>query len=232
MWSVKQDGLSPIRDRGVMNNSHDKAGDSKDIPNFELVEQIDLMIRARYPLLYMVAVEEEPLEEVLFKVAALSQPPRQVLYWDIVRGWSDNGADKGSVMAPLARIGKTDAQKSVIFVLRDLHPYVKNLTTERSAPIVRELRNLARELKRSRKSIILTSHTLEVPEELKEEATVVDFPLPDVPQINYLVETVGGTGKAEISRFSARAVGKSLSGIESNPDSASFGESFGSETAG
>ena len=73
-------GLLPIRNRGVITNSHDKAGDSKDIPNFELVEQIDLMIRARYPLLYMVAVEEEPLEEVLFKVAALSQPPRQVLY--------------------------------------------------------------------------------------------------------------------------------------------------------
>ena len=142
-----------------MNNSHDKAGESKGIPNSELAEQIDLMIRARYPLLYMVAVEEEPLEEVLFKVAALSQPARQVLYWDVVRGWSDNGADKGSVMPALARIGKTDAQKSVMFVLRDLHPYIKNLTTEKRAPIVRELRNLARELKRRRQSIILTSHT-------------------------------------------------------------------------
>ena len=48
-----------------MNNSHDQAGESKKVPNFEHVEQIDLMIRARYPLLYMVAVEEEPLEEVL-----------------------------------------------------------------------------------------------------------------------------------------------------------------------
>ena len=196
-----------------MNNSHDKAGESKEIPNFELVEQIDLMIRARYPLLYMVAVEEEPLEEVLYKVAALSQPARQVLYWDVVRGWSDNGADKGSVMPALARIGKTDAQKSVMFVLRDLHPYIKNLTTEKSAPIVRELRNLARELKRSRQSIILTSHTCEIPEELKEEVTVVDFPLPDVPQINYLVEQLVVPEKLKLEGLAREQLVKACQGL-------------------
>ncbi|MEH2246996.1 hypothetical protein [Nostoc sp.] len=43
-----------------------------------------------------------------------------------------------------------------MFVLRDLHPFVKNPTTEKNAPIVRELRNLTQELKRSRKIIITT----------------------------------------------------------------------------
>lgn len=197
-----------------MANSHEiKAGESKEIPYVELVEQIDLMIRARYPLIYALAVEEEPLEEVLFKVASLSQPARQVLFWDVVRGWSDNGADKGSVMAALARIGKTDAQKSVMFVLRDLHPYIKNPTTEKSAPIVRELRNLARELKRSRKSIIITSHTLEVPAELKEEVTVVDFPLPDVEQINYLVEQLVVPEKLKLEGLAREQLVKACQGL-------------------
>lgn len=131
-----------------------------------LVEQLDLMIRARYPLLYVISVEEEPVEEVLQQVASRSVPKRQVLFWDIVRGWSDNGADKGSVMAALGRIGKADVQIPAMFVLRDLHPFVKNPTTEKNAPIVRELRNLTRELKRSRKTIVTTSHTLELPDEL------------------------------------------------------------------
>jgi len=39
-----------------MNNSHNKTVESKGVPNFELVEQIDLMIRARYPLLYRMAL--------------------------------------------------------------------------------------------------------------------------------------------------------------------------------
>ncbi|OYD91033.1 hypothetical protein CDG77_16670, partial [Nostoc sp. 'Peltigera membranacea cyanobiont' 213] len=51
-----------------------------------LVEQLDLMIRARYPLLYVISVEEEPVEEVLQQVALRSVPKRQLLFWDIVRG--------------------------------------------------------------------------------------------------------------------------------------------------
>ncbi|MGC1245801.1 MAG: AAA family ATPase, partial [Spirulinaceae cyanobacterium] len=62
-------------------------------PHQALVEEIDLMIRARYPLIYIVAVEEEPVEEVLDAVAAQSQPSRKLLLWDLVRGWSDNGSD-------------------------------------------------------------------------------------------------------------------------------------------
>ena len=38
-----------------------------------LIEQLDLTIRARIPLLYIVAVEEEPVEEVLRQVALRSQ---------------------------------------------------------------------------------------------------------------------------------------------------------------
>ena len=100
-----------------------------------LIEQLDLTTRARIPLLYIVAVEEEPVEEVLRQVASRSQPPRQLLFWDIVRGWSDNGADKGSVMAALGRIAKTDSQVAAMFVLRDLHPFLKT-------PIRRKTRRL------------------------------------------------------------------------------------------
>lgn len=90
------------------------------------MEQLDLMLRARYPLLYLVAVEEEPVEELLLEVALISVPERKLLLWDIVRGWDDNSADKGSVMAALNRITKTSAQENTIFVLRDLHFILKN----------------------------------------------------------------------------------------------------------
>ena len=72
-----------------MNSSDQISGNEK--PYCSLVEQLDLTIRARIPLLYMIAVEEEPLEEVLQQVALRSQPQRQLLFWDSVRGWSDNG---------------------------------------------------------------------------------------------------------------------------------------------
>ena len=107
------------------------------IPHRELIEELDLMLRARYPLLYIVAVEEEPVEAVLRQVAAKVQPNRSVLLWDLVRGWSDNGAAKGSVMAALDRIVKAPAGEDAIFVLCDLHPLLKNASSDKNAPVVR-----------------------------------------------------------------------------------------------
>ncbi|MEG4292537.1 AAA family ATPase [Microcoleus sp. C2C3] len=162
----------------------------KNNPFEALVKRLDLMIRARYSLLYIVGAEEEPIEAVIAQVALQVTPARRVLRWDLVRGWEDNGSGKGSVMAALDRIGKTAVEEYTIFVLRDLHPVLKYPYTEKNAPVVRELRNLTRELKRSKKTIILTSVALELPEELKEEVTVIDFPLPNVPEIDSLISHV------------------------------------------
>ncbi|MEG4307616.1 AAA family ATPase [Microcoleus sp. D3_18a_C4] len=155
-----------------------------------LVKRLDLMIRARYSLLYIVGAEEEPVEAVIAQVALQVTPARRVLFWDLVRGWEDNGSGKGSVMAALDRVSKTAVEEYTIFVLRDLHPVLKYPYTEKNAAVVRELRNLTRELKRSKKTIVLTSHTLELPEELKEEVTVIDFPLPNVQEIDSLISHV------------------------------------------
>jgi ATP-dependent 26S proteasome regulatory subunit len=148
------------------------------------------MIRAHYSLLYIVGAEEEPVEAVIAQVALEVTPARRVLFWDIVRGWEDNGSGKGSVMAALDRIGKTAVEEYTIFVLRDLHPILKYPYTEKNVPVIRELRNLTRELKRSKKTIVLTSHALELPEELKEEVTVIDFPLPNIQEIDRLISQV------------------------------------------
>lgn len=65
----------------------------------------------------MVAVEEEPVEEVLRQLVSESQNQRRLLFWDIVSGWSDNGSDKGSPMPALARIGNSNDQEQTIFVI-------------------------------------------------------------------------------------------------------------------
>lgn len=177
------------------------------------VQQLDLMLRARYPLLYLVAVEEEPVEEVLLEVAMLAHPERKLLLWDIVRGWDDNGADKGSVMGALNRIAKTSAQESAIFVLRDLHFILKNPGSDRNAPVIRELKNLTRELKRSRKTLVLTSHTLEIPAELSEEATVIDFPLPNVEEIDYLLGLLVVSDKLKLTGLAKEQLIKACQGL-------------------
>jgi SpoVK/Ycf46/Vps4 family AAA+-type ATPase len=182
-------------------------------PYQKLVEQLDLLIRAHYPLLYLVSIEEEPVEEVLRQVAEQAQPNRQLLIWDMVRGWDDGGADRGSIMGALNRIGKASAEEPILFVLRDLHPLFKNANSEKNAPVVREIKNLARELKRSRKTIVLLSHSLELPAELMEEVTVIDFPLPSIQAIHHLISQLVVPEKLKVTGLAKEQLIKACQGL-------------------
>jgi SpoVK/Ycf46/Vps4 family AAA+-type ATPase len=178
-----------------------------------IVEQLDLMLRARYPLIYIVGAEEEPIEAVLTQAAARSTPQREVYLWDIARGWADNGSDKGSAIAALGRIAKAASEKPTIYVLKDLHPVLKAPLQPGHVPIIRELKTLARELKRSRKTLILTSYALAVPPEIIEEMTVIDFPLPDADEINTLLSLLVVPENLKLSQFSREQLVKACQGL-------------------
>jgi len=182
-------------------------------PHQALIDQLDLMIRAHYPILYLVAVEEAPVEDILRQVAAKTQPDRAVLLWDIVRGWTDNGTDKGSVMGALGRIAKAAKHDAVIFVLRDLHPFLKQPNSKDSVPIVRELKNLAHELKRSRNTIVLLSHTLELPVELTEAVTVINVPLPNAIEIDALISQLVMPDKLHLTELAREQLVKACQGL-------------------
>lgn len=156
--------------------------------------------------------EEEPIETVSLQASARSTPQRELYHWDLVRGWSDNGADKGSVIAALNRIAKASGEKPAIFVLRDLHPILKAPLQASHVPIIREIKTLARELKRSRKTLVLTSYSLDVPPEFIEEMTVIDFPLPDVGEINYLISQLVVPEKLKLSPLSREQLVKACQG--------------------
>ena len=182
-----------------------------------LIEQFDLLLRAKYPLIYVVTAEEEPVEDILTEVALQSSPSRRILFWDIARGWSDNNADKGSVMAALSRIAQRDkATKdgdNVLYVLRDLHPILKYPHHDRHIPIIRELKNLARDLKLDRRTIALTSHVLEIPPELTEEITAIDFPLPAIAEIEYLIKQKISSNKLNLSNLAWEKLVKACQGL-------------------
>nr|WP_308455512.1 AAA family ATPase [Pseudanabaena sp. BC1403] len=182
-----------------------------------LIEQFDLLLRAKYPLIYIVTAEEEPVEDILIEVVLQSSPSRRILFWDIARGWSDNNTDKGSVMAALSRIAQRDkASKdddNVLYVLRDLHPILKYPHHDRHIPIIRELKNLARDLKLDRRTIALTSHVLEIPPELTEEITAIDFPLPAIAEIEYLIKQKISSNKLNLSNLAWEQLVKACQGL-------------------
>ncbi|MFB2970415.1 AAA family ATPase [Aerosakkonema sp. BLCC-F183] len=161
----------------------------------EIKSEIELMLAARFPLLYVVAAEEETVEEEFLTIA--QNRKAQIYFYDFARGWSDKeGADKGNPMNALLRIAKSPKDQPTIFVMKDLGcliaPGGNGQITAGQLPLVREIKNLAREMARDRRCLVILSDQLRLPAELREETTVVDFELPSIEEISELVDRLVG----------------------------------------
>lgn len=158
-------------------------------------EEFKLLLRARYPLIYIPTYEEERLETAI-REEAKNQGDRPVYIWDFVDGYHGNLNDQNfgrrNPLQALEFVEKVHASAAGVFVLRDYHRFLDDVA------ISRKLRNLSRLLKSQPKNIILLSPIIAIPDDLTEILTVVEFPLPNSEEI-----------KAEVERLSS-ATGNSL----------------------
>lgn len=150
-------------------------------------EEFELLLRARYPLIYIPTQEEERVEGAIAQ-SGKQQGNRAIYTWDFVDGYHGNPNDEGfgkrNPLQALEFIEKLPPGAPAIFVLRDFHRFLEDVS------VARKLRNLARSLKSQPKNIVIVSPQLAIPEDLSEVLTVVEFPLPR-----------GGEIQAEIERL-------------------------------
>jgi ATP-dependent 26S proteasome regulatory subunit len=158
-------------------------------------DQFELLLRSRYPLIYIPTREEERVEAAMAQCAT-GLGNRGVYIWDFVDGYQGNPNDLGfgrrNPLQALEFVEKLPSAAPAIFILRDFHRFLEDVS------VSRKLRNLARLLKSQPKNVVIVSPQLLIPEDLSEILTVLEFPLPAAPEI-----------KAEVERLLA-ATGKSL----------------------
>jgi SpoVK/Ycf46/Vps4 family AAA+-type ATPase len=158
--------------------------------------EIEDLIRASYPLLYIVSPEEKRVEETLLAIAARRQ--RQVMAWSITEGFRGlkDAQDYGDIKDPLRALEfLVKYEDNCLFVLRDFHPFLQD------PAVVRKLRDISREFKKPqgykeyKRTLILLSPTLRPCLELEKDMAVVDFDLPGREEIEAIVmKWVRGAG--------------------------------------
>ena len=143
-------------------------------------EELLLLLRARYPVVYVSTLEEERVERAI-AVAAQQLSNRNIYTWDFVDGYQGNPTDQGvarrNPLQALEHIEKLPESVAALFILRDYHRFLEDVA------IARKLRNLARRLKSQPKNILLLAPQIQVPDDLAEVVTVVEFALPSVHEI-------------------------------------------------
>jgi ATP-dependent 26S proteasome regulatory subunit len=162
---------------------------------------LDTLVRARYPLVYLVTWEEQRVDRIIAELA--TRHGKQLLEWSATRGLRRVGGTRTSptienVVKPvetLSAVGKL-SEPSII-VLKDFHPVLDDPL------VVRALRELVHALEATYSTVILVSPVLKIPVELEKDVTVLDVPLPDFGELFELlkgiVAVVRKTGRVSIN---------------------------------
>lgn len=148
-------------------------------------EELNILIQAQYPLIYLVTSEEERAEQTIASIAQ-GKPQRRVFIWTVTHGIVEYGQPRTTTqhntVSPEAAIEWVIRQREPgIFVFKDLHAFT-------GSPVVtRWLRDAVGHFKGSFKSIILMSPVQEIPIELEKEVIVLDFPMPSMAELNQVL---------------------------------------------
>lgn len=147
-------------------------------------EELSILIQAQYPLIYLVTSEEERAETTISNIAQ-AKPQRRVFLWTVTHGIVEYGQPRNvtqhNTVSPEAAIEWVTRQREPgLFVFKDLHPFY-------SAPVIRWLRDAIASFKGTQKTIILMSPVQEIPIELEKEVAVLDFPMPDMAELNQVL---------------------------------------------
>jgi len=156
-------------------------------------EEISLLIRAKYPILYIISWEERRIEDILRDVA---RERRKKLYgWSLTEGifplddFDGPPVDLATQNPQRALDHIAASQEQAIFVLKDFHPFLNEQRSDQPI-IVRRLRDITNELKRSYKTLIILSPQLHFPPELEKDITVLDYSLPTRQELEHSLNQV------------------------------------------
>ncbi len=172
----------------------------------EIHDQIRLYLRARVALIVLVTIEEQRALRVLDEVRQGRDRAADLITWDIAdRFTSKSGAvlpDAGDPVAALDKIrdrAVKDSSRRDIYVLKDFHEF-----WSKDPRVRRKLRSLAQQLTYTGSSLVVTTPSRVIPEELKDDAVVIEMLLPDEDALRAeLDELIGKTRGLRVQLTSA-----------------------------
>jgi SpoVK/Ycf46/Vps4 family AAA+-type ATPase len=149
-------------------------------------EELNILIQAQYPLIYLVTPEEERAEQGVAKIAQMSAEHRRVYIWTVTHGIVEYGQPRQTTqhntVSPEAAVEWVVRQREPgIYIFKDLHPFIDN------PAVTRWLRDAIASFKGTDKIIVLMSPIQQIPIELEKEVVVIDHDPPDLTELNQVL---------------------------------------------
>jgi len=149
----------------------------------EFESELRLLIRARYPIIYLVSWEERRVERIVRRTA--SDLGKHVVVWTCSSGFDPAEVKLSDATKPFQALSHiVQVPEKSIFLLKDFHPFLED------PAVVRRMRDISFKLKTSFKTVIILSPVLKIPVELEKEISVLDVPLPSERELAKILQSV------------------------------------------
>ncbi|MFA5555219.1 MAG: AAA family ATPase [Phycisphaerae bacterium] len=151
--------------------------------------ELEVLIRARYPLVYVISWEEQRVQEEIIRIA--ERLDKKVFEWSINTGLIPAGTSilsqkhrDTATQDPLVALDSVVEQVDpALYVFKDFHPFLKS----QNMSVIRRLREVAASLKNTYKTIVMVSPMFEMSAELEKDLTIIDFDLPGEKELTKLL---------------------------------------------
>jgi ATP-dependent 26S proteasome regulatory subunit len=157
-------------------------------------DELEVLIRARYPIIYVVSWEEERVEKQLSRIAAMRN--KKFYVWTYTQGIVKYGSDPqatrsgtGNTTDPLAALDAVLAHiEPAVYLFKDFHPFTEE--NRANLAVIRRLKDVAYHLRDTYKTLVLVAPVMRIAPELDKDVTVLELRPPDVADFNRLLDRI------------------------------------------
>jgi len=176
----------------------------------KFTDELTLLLKARYPIIYINTIEEDRVEYIIRKYIKTSLN-RSIYSWDFIDGYTNNpnneGFAKRNPVQALELVERLTAQTPALFLLKDFNRFLTDVS------ISRKLKNISRILKLQPKTIIIIGSELNIPKELSDLITILQFQLPVESEINYELKRLIESLNIEIDQQILESLTRACQGL-------------------
>ena len=176
----------------------------------KFTDELTLLLKARYPIIYINTIEEDRVEYIIRKYIKTTLN-RSIYSWDFIDGYTNNpnneGFAKRNPVQALELVERLTAQTPALFLLKDFNRFLTDVS------ISRKLKNISRILKLQPKTIIIIGSELNIPKELSDLITILQFQLPLENEINYELKRLIQSLNIEIDQQILESLTRACQGL-------------------
>ncbi len=157
-------------------------------------EELDVLIRARYPIIYVVSWEEERVERNLREIA--ERRKKNLFVWTVTQGVCKSGVEpqrakvgSGNTADPLAALDSVIQHvEPAIYLFKDFHRFTAE--DRCNIAVIRRLRDLAHHLRDTYKTLVIVAPSMRISPDLTKDVTVIEFGLPGTEDFGRLLDRI------------------------------------------